>query len=554
MEKIESHIISVLREIISNNFAELKNSSEITVYLETPKNKGFGDLSTNIAMQLAKKLGKSPIEVANVILNSLNKDINRLPLKELLASVKMEGPGFINFYLMDKSLYGDIKEVLKKGDSFGRSDIGRDKKLQIEFVSANPTGPLSIAHARQAAVGDTLANILSFIGWQVLREYYINDEGNQIRLLGESIRARCLELLKKESSFPENGYKGAYIYDIANMLIDKYPDDILNKETDFFSDYGTKFILNWIKDDLKVFGVKFDNWFSQKELSLTKKIEESIGEIKKRGLIYEKEGAMWFRSTDFGDDKDRVLIKSDGTLTYITPDIAYHRDKFLRGFVRLINIWGPDHHGYISRLKAAVTALGFEDESVDILIVQLVTLYKDKVPVPMSTREGRFITLKELISETGKDAARYFFLMRKIDSHLDFDMELAKKHTAENPVFYVQYAHARISGIVKKAGVKTSSLMDSDLALLTQPEEAELVKLTVRFPETVKQAGVSLEPYRLIPYLENIAKAFHSFYDKHKVICPDEELTHSRLALIEAVRIVIKNGLTLIGVSSPEEM
>jgi arginyl-tRNA synthetase len=554
MEKIESHIISALREIISDNFVELKNSRDITVYLDTPKNKEFGDLSTNIAMQLAKKLGKSPIEVANIILGSLKKDINRLPLKEFLASVKIEGPGFINFYLIEKSLYDDIKEVLKKGDSFGRSDIGQDKKLQIEFVSANPTGPLSIAHARQAAVGDTLANILSFIGWQVSREYYINDEGNQIRLLGESIRARYLELLKKEFSFPENGYKGTYIYDIANILIDEYSDNVLNKETDFFSNYGTKFILNWIKDDLNIFGVKFDNWFSQKELSATKKIEESISEIKKRGLIYEKEGAVWFRSTDFGDDKDRVLIKSDGTLTYITPDIAYHRDKFLRGFIRLINIWGPDHHGYISRLKAAVTALGFEDESVNILIVQLVTLYKDKVLVPMSTREGRFITLKELISETGKDAARYFFLMRKIDSHLDFDMELAKKHTAENPVFYVQYAHARISGIIKKAGIKTPSLMDSNLALLTQAQEIELVKLTVRFPEIVKQAGSSLEPYRLIPYLENLAKAFHSFYDKHRVICPDTELTHARLALIEAVRIVIKNGLTLTGVSAPEEM
>ncbi len=554
MEEVKSQLIELIREILKERFGQLKNLENIQIYLEVPKDKRFGDLSTNIAMQISKELGCAPAKAADTIMDFLNKKISLTPLRENISSVKVEGAGFINFYLKEDTLVYGITEVLKKGKDFGRSNIGENKKLQIEFVSANPTGPLSIAHARQAAVGDTMANVLSFLGWLVAREYYINDEGNQIRLLGESVRSRYLELLKKETAFPENGYKGRYIYEIAQALIDTLKDTLLNKKVEFFSNYSVRFILRWIKEDLGSFGVKFDSWFSQKGLSRTNRIAESVELLRKKGFIYEKEGAIWFNSTVFGDDKDRVVIKSDGTFTYIAPDIAYHRDKFSRGFRRLINIWGPDHHGYISRLKAAVCALGFKEDDIAILIVQLVTLYKDKKPVPMSTREGQFITLKELISEVGKDAARYFFLMRKIDSHLDFDMELAKDKTPENPVFYVQYAHARISSVLKKARIKKANLLNCDLSMLIQPEEADLVKLIMRFPDIVKQAGFNLEPYRLLPYLETLAKTFHSFYDKHKIIGEDKGLTLARLALIEAVRIVIENGLKLIGVTAPKEM
>ncbi|MFH0839348.1 MAG: arginine--tRNA ligase [Candidatus Omnitrophota bacterium] len=554
MEALKSKIISVLADTVNTLFFKPENQNLPQIYLEIPKNKQFGDLSTNIAMQIAKSLGKDTKEIAGLIVDALERKVESKELKAYIKAIKVQGGGFINFYFNESSLYNGIYEVLKKGKNFGRSAIGEDKKILIEFVSANPTGSLSIAHARQAAVGDSLSNILLFSGWNVSKEYYINDEGNQINLLGESIRARYRELLGKEAQFPQNGYKGSYIYDMANMLIEKFKDTLLQKELSFFAAYGATAILAWIKEDLKEFGVHFDTWFSQKELSHTDKIDESLGELKKKGFIYEQEGALWFKSTAFGDDKDRVVVKSDGTFTYITPDIAYHREKFIRGFNRLINIWGPDHHGYIARLKAAVSALGFGDDSVTVLIVQLVTLYKDKAVVPMSTREGQFITLKELLAEVGKDAARYFFLMRKIDSHLDFDLELAKKQSPENPVFYVQYAHARISSILKNAGIQKSAFLDSNLVLLTQPEEIDLIKFIMRFPETVQQAAGALEPYRLIPYLEGLAKSLHSFYDKHKVIGEDKELTVARLALVEAVRIVLENGLMLIGVSAPEEM
>ncbi|MBM3254214.1 MAG: arginine--tRNA ligase [Candidatus Omnitrophica bacterium] len=554
MDKLKLDIIITLKDIIKNCFTELGDLETVSIYLETPRDKQFGDLSTNIAMQIAKRLNKNPKEIADVILGGLKKSIGSSSLREYIADVKVEGAGFINFYLRKTLLYESINEILKKGKDFGRDNIGENKKLQIEFVSANPTGPLSIAHARQAAVGDTLANVLSFLGWKVTREYYINDEGNQINLLGESVKARYLELLKKDFCFPENGYKGKYIYTIAQTLIDRFGDSLLNKNTEFFSNFGVKLILKWIKEDLKKFGIRFDSWFSQKHLSKSNKIKEALKVLRKNGFIYEKDGAVWFKSTAFGDDKDRVIIKSDSSFTYIAPDIAYHRDKFRRDFARLINIWGPDHHGYIPRLKAAVSALGFNEKDIAILIVQLVTLYKDKTPVPMSTREGQFITLRELIAEVGRDAARYFFLMRKIDSHLDFDMELAKKQSPENPVFYIQYAHARISSILKKTRLKSSSLINSDLNLLSQPEELELIKLITRFPDIVKQSGISLEPYRLIPYLETLSKTFHNFYDKHRVIGADRELSKARLALIETARIVIKNGLNLMGVSAPMEM
>ncbi len=555
MEKIKQKVIDVLNGVIDKIFPQLKNSERPSIYIDVPKNKQFGDLSTNIAMQIAKKLNENPRNVASQIHKSFNEQIDSTDLREVISDAKVEGPGFINFNMKSNVLHDTLREILKKGGEFGRCDVGNNEKLQIEFVSANPTGPLSIAHARQAALGDALAAILSFLGWKVSKEYYVNDEGNQIRLLGESIRARCFELLKKDFDFPETGYKGKYIYDIAHELIEKYGDELLSKDIKIFEEYGVTSILKGIKEDLKDFKVEFDNWFSQKKLSTTDKIRESFDELKKKDLIYKKDEAVWFKSTQFSDDKDRVLVKSDGTLTYIAPDIAYHRDKLSRGYKRLINIWGPDHHGYISRLKAAVTALGSPGpDCLSILIVQLVTLYKNKAPIPMSTREGQFITMRELVSEVGRDAARYFFLMRKIDSHLDFDMELAKSQTPENPVFYVQYAHARISSIFDKVDVKKTALIDSSLDLLTQPEEMELIKQCARFPEIVKQAGMDLEPYRLIPYLEVLSKTLHGFYDKHRVITEDKELSKARFALVEAVRIVIENGLTLIGVSAPSKM
>lgn len=531
------------------------------VSLEVPPRKELGDLSTNIAMQLCKlNRGCRPDTVASYVSDELKKRLPKTGLADYIETISIKPPAFINFFLSNKALYGVLDQIQKQGADFGRiSKPGKGKKAMVEFVSANPTGPLTVAHARQAVVGSAISNLLEFFGWKVCREYYLNDEGNQIDLLGASIYARYAEITGAPFEFPEDGYKGDYIKDIAKQISDKYGKkfkDFGDKEKNFFCNYGIESILKGIKQDLSDVGILFDSYASQKKLTKSGKIEKVLKLLSAKGLTYEKDGATWFKTTNFKDDKDRVIIKSDGSYTYITPDMAYHKDKYDRGFDWLIDIWGPDHHGYIPRMKAAQRALQKKDESLSILIVQLATIYRAGKPAPMSTRSGEFITLREIIEEVGPDVAKFFFLMRKKESHLDFDLELAKSQSPDNPVYYIQYAHARICGILehnkKQPGIK--SKQGTDLQLLKQEDELALLKKLREYPNILLAAYHSLEPYRIIEYLLELASVFHSFYTKRKVVTEDAALTQARLLLITCVKTAISNALALLGISQPEKM
>lgn len=525
--------------------------------IDIPKEKEFGHLSSNIAFKLSGHLRRSPKDIASGIVAKL------MELPEscvIVREAQVKGAGFINVFLADKVFFDLVAMVNAQEEDFGKSDKGAGKKTLVEFVSANPTGPLSVAHARQAAVGDALANVLSHVGFDVTKEYYLNDEGNQINILGRSIELRYRELQGEPIQFPEDHYQGQYIIDLARELL----DDISKRESiaklavqeraGFFLDFGVERILGVIKGELDDFGVYFDVWYSQKELGASGRVEGALEFLKSKGYIYESEGAVWFKSTEFGDDKDRVVRKSDGSYTYLAPDIAYHKHKFERGFRKLINLWGPDHHGYIPRMKAAVAAMGESPDALSVVIVQLATLYRAGVPVPMSTRKGQYVTLREVLTEVGRDASRFFFLMRKTDSHLDFDLELAKKHTSENPVYYVQYAHARIASILAGAGELAANIKNADLSLLKEAEEKDLMKEVLEFGFCLEICANQLDPYPLTTYLQSLASAFHRFYDRHKVLSSDEALTCARLSLIRAVKIVLSNGLNIMGVTSPERM
>ncbi|NQT46374.1 MAG: arginine--tRNA ligase [Candidatus Omnitrophica bacterium] len=560
--KKKNHIISIILESAKAIAQPALGPSASDIYLETPKDKTHGDLSTNIAFRIAKTFKKSPYMTAESIVEEAKKRLNSHPASSVIDRLEACKPGFINLWFRDTFLHETLKEVHKEGAKYGSSRIGQKKKLQIEFVSANPTGPLTIAHGRQAAVGDALARLLEFSGFRVTREYYLNNEGLQIRLLGDSIRARYMEALDKgsESDFPKDGYKGDYIVDLARGFARKYKNKYTEdkfKSSEIFSEYGLNAILKEIKKDLHSFGVHFDVWSSQKALRKSGKIEKALRILEEKGLLYDADGARWFASTKLGDDKDRVVVRSSGELTYLAPDIAYHMEKRNRGFKRIIDIWGPDHHGYIGRLKAATKALGYEDGQLDILISQLVTLYQKGEPISMSTRAGKFVTLRQVMEEVGKDACRFFFIMRKTDSHLDFDLELAKKQSPENPVYYIQYAHARISSIIEyaKKELKGKRSSKADPALLKEAEEIDLLKSISQFPMVVASSAMALEPYRLIPYLMDLAKTFHSFYTKHRVAVSQEpSLSKARLLLVEGVRMVIANGLSLLGVTAPIKM
>lgn len=544
---LEEKILKSTKKILSREFP-IPSKLLPSLFLEIPKDKKFGDLSTNIALKLSKTLNKPPLEIASEICSHLRKEDF---FKEEILDLKVEPPGFINFFLKEDFFYKVLKDILKRKSNFGRQFA--KKKVLIEFVSANPTGPLTIAHGRQAAVGDALANILEFCGFKVEREYYLNDTGVQIELLARSIQARYKELLGEETEFPPTGYRGEYIYDIAKGIIESQKKfKILDVK--FFKDFGIRDILNTTKRDLKDFGVKFDNFYSEKALRETKKIAYVIKLLEKKGVLYEKEGALWFRSTQFGDDKDRVIVKSNKELTYFLPDIVYHRDKFRRGFCWLINFWGPDHHGYIKRLKAALIALGFREEDITIKIVQLATLYKDQRPIQMSTRKGEFITLREVCDEVGKDCARFFFLMRRTDSHLDFDLELAKKKSLENPIYYIQYAHARISGILNSVKDLHKKIFSSNLELLRSPFELEILKLLFRFPYVLRLCCQLCDPYPITSYLFGLASGFHRFYESCRVLGEAEDLSSARLALIYGTKVILKRGLALLGISAPQRM
>ncbi|MGE5279324.1 MAG: arginine--tRNA ligase [Deltaproteobacteria bacterium] len=562
--EIEKKLTTLLRRSLEVALgADVATSAQLPaelLILDIPKEKAFGDLSLSAAMKLARVCRKSPRQVAQDILEAFGRLHDGLPAGEqFVEKTEIKGAGFINFFLK-KSVFEDmLRAVCRLGPAYGRSDAHGGRKVLLEFVSANPTGALSVAHARQAAVGDALANILAAAGCRVTREFYLNDEGNQIAVLGRSIDLRLREQMGEAVAFPQECYQGDYIGDLAARIIDDKA--LLKKVTamgeadraDFMKEYGVREILAVIRGELDGFGVRFDVWYSQKEKVSDAVVAATLSALEAQGHIYAAEGALWFRSTAYGDDKDRVVKKTDGAYTYLAPDIAYHKDKFARGFEELVNIWGPDHHGYIPRLRAAVQALGHPAAALHVIIVQLATLYRDGAPVPMSTRKGQYVTLTELLTEVGRDAARFFFLMRKTDSHLDFDLALAKKQTPENPVYYVQYAHARVCGILTGAGDRGSADA-APLERLVEEEERDLMTALFSYGFCVEVCAAQYDPYSMTAYLQSLAATFHKFYDKHKVLTDDPALAEARLVLVRAVKTVLANGLTLLGVSAPERM
>ncbi|WP_127589066.1 arginine--tRNA ligase [Paenibacillus koleovorans] len=523
--------------------------------LEVPKEKAHGDFSTNAAMQLTRLAKKNPRMIAEAIVGNLDT------AKGGVSRMEIAGPGFINFF-MDKSyLYPIVNDVLEQADDYGRVNIGQKRRIQVEFVSANPTGSLHLGHARGAAVGDALCNVLDFAGYDVSREYYINDAGNQVDNLAKSIEARYLQALGQDAEMPEDGYYGEDIKGFAQELAEQEGDRLTGlaeaERRSYFKSYGLEKELQKLKRDLARFGVSFDVWYSETSLYENGMIDPVLRQLKESGHIYELDGATWLRTTPLGDDKDRVLIKNDGSYTYLTPDIAYHRTKFERGFDELINIWGADHHGYIPRVKAAMSALGYEPSRLTVLIAQMVSLFQNGEKVKMSKRTGKAVTMEDLMDEVGVDPIRYFFTMRSTDSHLDFDMDLAISKSNENPVFYVQYAHARICSIFRQAeeqGVAVRPLGDVRLASLQAEAEFDLLRKMGELPEEVAGAAEQHAPHRLIRYVYELASQFHSYYKAERVITEDAELTQARLALLAALRIVIRNVLKLIGVSAPTSM
>jgi len=563
-KNIHQSLISIIKHSLTS--LDLDKIDAENLYLDIPVDERFGDLSTNIALQLSKLIKKSPSQIAKEIADNIKQNLEKGSLKNYIKEVRVEGAGFINFYLNDAYFYNQLKDIITKGKASLREDLGKHRCVLIEFVSANPTGPLSVAHARQAAVGDVLANILDFLRFKVKREYYLNDEGNQIDILGKSVELRLKELNGEESEFPQNYYQGDYIYDIAKKAqgakagkasffakaSEGSPPKHKRRRTQNLSEFAVKYILKIIKKELEDFGIKFDYWYSQKGLRKSGEIERVLDSLKKKGFLYEKDGAFWFKSTSFGDDKDRVVIKSDGSYTYLAPDIAYHQEKYRRGFTWLINLWGPDHHGYVLRLKAAVQACGYPPDSLSIIIVQLATIFKDGKSIEMSTRKGQYITLREVLDEVGRDASRFFFLMRRTSSHLDFDLDVAKKQTSENPVYYVQYAHARICSILKNSPIKIKK--NADLSVLKEKEEMELIKKSLQFSYILNICLNTCDPYMLTVYLKELAEKFHKFYDRHRVLGELESLTKARLMLIEATKIVIATGLELLGITRPQKM
>jgi arginyl-tRNA synthetase len=524
------------------------------VVLEVPKDKAHGDFATNMAMQLARIAKKAPRMIADELVANFDKS------KASIAKVEIAGPGFINFYMDNSYLTELVPTVIKAGKDYGRTEHGGGKKVQVEFVSANPTGTLHLGHARGAAVGDTICNILDHAGYVVSREFYINDAGNQINNLAASIEARYFQALGKEKEMPEDGYHGADIIEFGKDLAEEYGDSWLGKEeserVSFFREYGLKRELEKLKEDLAEFRVDFDVWFSETSLYKNGKIEAALEKLKAKGVVYEEEGATWFRTTDYGDDKDRVLIKNDGSFTYLTPDIAYHNDKFERGFEKLINIWGADHHGYIPRMKAAIQALGYEKEQLDVMIIQLVSLFQNGEKVRMSKRTGKAVTLRELMEEVGIDATRYFFAMRSNDTHLDFDMDLAVSKSNENPVFYVQYAHARVCSMLRQ-GEEMGLSYDGDLDLsqIDSEKEFELLKKIGEFPAVINEAAEKLLTHRVTNYVFELASALHSFYNAERVLDPENKAkSEARFALMKATQVTIENALNIVGVEAPERM
>lgn len=546
---MQEYGVTAMHKVLKNTIIEtikVLGLPETEAEVEIPKNETFGDLSTPIAMEIAKKLKKPPRTIAQEIVQSIDKT--------LFESVELAGPGFINFKFKKNFIFSELENLLRLGESFFIQNIGRGKRIQIEFVSANPTGPLHLGHGRGAALGAALANILKEAGYNVSTEYYINDAGKQVEILGLSVYTALQNLFGKKVEMPEECYKGEYIYEIAKEIYDLYGETLKDKSFDeigdFLIDFSYKKMLNEIKKDLEDFGVTFDSWISERKLYHTGEVQRAILKLKDAGFIYEKDGALWFHSTAFGDDKDRVVVKSDGSYTYFASDIAYHKNKIERGFDELINIWGADHHGYIQRVKAAVQALGMNASQISILLVQMVNLMREGKPVQMSKRAGTFVTLRELIDEIGADTTKFIFLTRRHDSHLEFDIEIAKKQSHENPVYYVQYAHARINSIFAKAQNEPKKFNGE----LFNEEELKIIKKLLLYPMIFELSVQMKEPHRITFYLQELAALFHSYYHKYRVISEDEDLTETRLSLCKAIMLVLRHGLRMLGVRAPEKM
>ena len=525
------------------------------IQLEVPRVEAHGDFATNVALTLAKPNKCSPRDIATSFVEQLADGDG------FFASVEIAGPGFINLVVSPYAWFQILDEIHRLDQNYGLSLLGHGRSVQVEFVSANPTGPLHVGHGRGAAVGDALASILEATGHRVEREYYINDAGTQIETLARSVFLRYQQLLGRQVDFPETCYQGDYIQVLAGEMQEIHGDSYLNVAEEealpLFSDYAGKRILDGIRNDLQEFGVTYDQWFSEKSLYENGAVDRVIETLKAAGHIYKKDGALWFRSTALGDEKDRVVVRANGMTTYFASDLAYHQDKYLRGLDLVIDLWGADHHGYMERMYAGVMALGKEREALRLLLVQLVNLLRKGQQVAMSTRAGEFVTLREVIDEVGRDAARFIFLTRRSDSPLDFDLELAKEKSADNPVYYVQYAHARISSITRLAEEQKLALDEKeklDLNRLNLPEELALIKQLSLYPEVVENSARFLEPHRIPYYLTQLASAFHSYYKHHRIIQDDLALAQARFNLVQAIRVVIRNGLKLLGVSAPERM
>ncbi len=546
---LSSAIEKAARQAIADGAFQLKTLPEI--FLEVPPQKEFGDYATNFAMQAARLAKKNPRQIAAALVERIEG--------KWIEKTEIAGPGFINFYLKPGVIYDTLAEILKAGTSYGNLPKNGCGKVQVEYVSANPTGPLHVGHGRGAAFGSALVHLLRAAGYDVASEYYINDAGNQMDNLAASVNARYLELLGRPSKFPENGYHGQDIVETARRIIAKEGDKYLAMDNasrlTAFKELALKEKLAALKEDLESFNVKYDVWFSERTLHSAGKIKETCDKLLENGNLYEKDGALWLKSTAYGDDKDRVVIRDNGVPTYLAADIAYHRDKFERGFQTVINVWGADHHGYVCRVKAAVNALGFDPDRLEVLLLQLVSLYRGGEVVKMSKRTGQGVTLAELVEEVGTDAARFFFIMRSLDSQLDFDLDLAKSRSNENPVYYIQYAHARICSIFRQAKeAHIQRPLKPELTLLTEPVEIDVIKKLAQYEEEIACAAKERAVHRIARYAHELAGAFHSFYNQCRIIGAEPALAGSRLALVEGVQNTLRHALQILGVSAPEKM
>ncbi len=580
--------------LVSQALDSLRSQGEITpdvsgdIVIERARDKSHGDFACNIAMRLAKAAKRKPRDLAELLVEQMSASV-------FVKKIDVAGPGFINFTLAESAFQSMVQRVWDAGAEFGRSEVGAGKKIQVEFVSANPTGPLHVGHGRGAAYGAVVANLLQAVGYEVSKEYYVNDAGRQMDILATSVWLRYLEVCNEDVVFPSNGYKGEYIKDIAQEIYGTYEskfhrmfadvsknipadegsdggdkeahiDGLINKAKTLLGDenyrtvfdVGLKGILSDIREDLAAFGVVFDEWFSERSLMESKAIDKAMAKLKDNNYVYEKDGALWFRSTDFGDEKDRVVIRDNGQSTYFASDIAYHLNKFERGFDQCLDVWGADHHGYVPRVKASIKAMGENQDRLSVLLVQFAVLYRGGQKLQMSTRSGQFVTLRELREDVGNDAARFFYVMRKCEQHLDFDLDLAKSKSNENPVYYIQYAHARICSVFRELNEKSITFEKSAglvrVDLLDNEHEKTLLSTISRYPAVLEAAALNYEPHQLPHYLRELANDFHTYYNAHKFIVEDNDLRNARLCLIGATRQVIKNGLSVIGVGAPEAM